>query len=170
MFISSDTNIWFDFEAIGHLEHPFLLNHSYYISDFTFDEEIYLSKEIRQCVTSNNLLVTSVNSDELALVNVLSGKYQNLSFYDAVALAIAIKRKWTLLSGDGFLRKAAKNEKIVCHGSIWIYDQLLKEKKITKQCYKNCLKKFLKQVRLGKRRFPIDELERRIKNMDKILD
>ena len=162
MFISSDTNIWFDFEAIGHLEHPFLLNHSYYISDFTFDEEIQLSKEIRQCVASKHILVTSVNSDELILVNILSSKYQNLSFYDAVALAIAIKRNWVLLSGDSFLREAAKQEKIVCHGSIWIYDQLLKEKKITKKIYKECLKELLEQVKIGRRRLPLEELLRRI--------
>ena len=162
MFISSDTNIWFDFEAIGHLEHPFLLNHSYYISDFTFDEEIQYAKEIRQCVVSKLLLVTSVNSDELALVNVLSSKYPNLSFYDAVALAIAIKRKWILLTGDGFLREAAKKERIACHGSIWIYDQLLEHNKITRQCYKKCLTKLLELVKQGKRRLPIEELVKRI--------
>ena len=101
MFISSDTNIWFDFESIGHLEHPFLLNHSYYISDFTYDEEI------KKIVTIGYLQLTSVNNEELALVNKLTIKYQNLSFYDLVALAIAIKRKWVLLTGDGLLRKAA---------------------------------------------------------------
>ena len=78
-------------------------------------------------------------------------------------LAIAIKRNWVLLSGDSFLREAAKQEKIACHGSIWIYDQLLKEKKITEKCYKNSLKELLEQVKLGIRRLPIEELERRIK-------
>ena len=67
-----------------------------------------------------------------------------------------------MLSGDGFLREAAKNEEIVCHGSIWIYDELLKEKKITENCYRECLKKLLEQVKLGIRRLPADELERRI--------
>ena len=134
MFISSDTNIWFDFEAIGHLDHPFLLDYSYYISDFTFDEEIKLSKEIHKYIASKHLIVTPVNSDELSLVNKLSRKYINLSFYDAVALAIAIKRKWVLLSGDRALREATKQEKIECNGSIWIYDQLLEHNKITRQC------------------------------------
>ena len=163
MFISSDTNIWFDFEAIGHLEQPFLLNHSYFISDFTYDEEINSSEGIKKIVTSDCLQVTSVNYEELALVNKLTIKYQNLSFYDLVALAIAIKRKWILLTGDGLLRKAAVDEKIECHGSIWIYDQLIMEKKISKSCYNQCLLKLLDLVNLGKRRLPIEELVKRIK-------
>lgn len=166
MFISSDTNIWFDFEAIGHLEHPFLLNHSYYISDFTYDEEINKSEEINKIVTSGCLQVTSVNNEELALVNKLTIKYQNLSFYDLVALAIAIKREWVLLTGDGLLRNAAVNEKIECHGSIWIYDELLNEKKITKKCYKKSLSKLLELVKLGKRRLPVEELVKRLGNYD----
>ena len=146
MFISSDTNIWFDFEAIGHLEHPFLLNHSYFISDFTYDEEINKSEEINKIVNSGCLQVTSVNNEELALVNKLTIKYQNLSFYDLVALAIAIKREWVLLTGDGLLRNAAVNEKIECHGSIWIYDQLIRGKKISESCYNQCLLKLLDLV------------------------
>ena len=165
MFISSDTNIWFDFEAIGHLEHPFLLNHSYYISDFTFVEEINISQKIMKIVTTGFLHVTSVNKEELALINRLSTEYQNLSFYDLVALAIAIKRKWILLTGDGLLRNTAINENIECHGSIWIYDELLKEKKITKECYIQCLAKLLELVNLGKRRLPIEELTKRIKQL-----
>ena len=107
--------------------------------------------------------VTSVNNEELALVNKLTIKYQNLSFYDLVALAIAIKRKWVLLTGDGLLRNAAVNEKIECHGSIWIYDQLIREKKISKSCYNQCLLKLLDLVKQGKRRLPIEELVKRIK-------
>lgn len=164
MFISSDTNIWFDFEAIGHLEHPFLLNHSYFISDFTYDEEINSSEEIKKIVTIGCLQLTPVNNEELALVNKLTIKYQNLSFYDLVALAIAIKRKWVLLTGDGLLRNAAVNEKIECHGSIWIYDQLIREKKISKSCYNQCLLKLLDLVNQGKRRLPIEELVKRINN------
>ena len=162
MFISSDTNIWFDFEAIGHLEHPFLLNHSYFISDFTDDEEINSSEGIKKIVTSDCLQVTSVNNQELALVNKLTIKYKNLSFYDLVALAIAIKRKWVLLTGDGLLRNAAVNEKIECHGSIWIYDQLIRDKKISKSCYNQCLLKLLDLVKQGKRRLPLEELVKRI--------
>ena len=164
MFISSDTNIWFDFEAIGHLEHPFLLNHSYFISDFTYDEEINKSEEINKIVNSGCLQVTSVNNEELALVNKLTIKYQNLSFYDLVALAIAIKREWVLLTGDGLLRNAAVNEKIECHGSIWIYDQLIRGKKISESCYNQCLLKLLDLVKQGKRRLPLEELVKRINN------
>ena len=44
MYISSDTNIWFDFEAIGFPEHPFLLDNEYYLSDVTYHDEIQYSE------------------------------------------------------------------------------------------------------------------------------
>lgn len=41
MLISSDTNIWFDFESIGCLHHPFMLrNHTFFLSDLTFEEAV----------------------------------------------------------------------------------------------------------------------------------
>ena len=119
---------------------------------------------INKIVNSGCLQVTSVNNEELALVNKLTIKYQNLSFYDLVALAIAIKREWVLLTGDGLLRNAAVNEKIECHGSIWIYDQLIRGKKISESCYNQCLLKLLDLVKQGKRRLPLEELVKRINN------
>ncbi len=48
MLISSDTNIWFDFESIGCLHHPFMLkNHSFFLSDLTYEEEIHNSNAIK---------------------------------------------------------------------------------------------------------------------------
>ena len=102
MLISSDTNIWFDFESIGCLHHPFMLrNHTFFLSDLTFEEEIHNSTAIQNYVLSKQLKITSVTAEELVLVDKLSYKYMNLSFYDLVALSIAVNRNWILLTGDG---------------------------------------------------------------------
>ncbi len=163
MLISSDTNIWFDFESIGCLHHPFMLrNHTFFLSDLTFEEEIHNSTAIQNYVLSKQLKITSVTAEELVFVDKLSYKYMNLSFYDLVALSIAVNRNWILLTGDGNLRKAAIEEKIQCHGTIWIYDELLHTGKITKKAYKETLKKLLKLTVAGQRRLPLEELIKRI--------
>ena len=165
MLISSDTNIWFDFESIGCLHHPFMLkDHSFFLSDLTYEEEIHKSYAIKNYVLSKQLQITSVTAEELALVDKLSHKYINLSFYDLVALSIAIKRNWILLTGDGNLRKAAIEEKVQCHGTIWIYDELLRAGKISKKSYKENLKKLLNLTVAGQRRLPLEELMKRINN------
>ena len=81
-----------------------------------------------------------------------------------MALSIAIKRNWILLTGDGNLRKAAIEEKVHCHGTIWIYDELLRAGKITKKSYKENLKKLLNLPIAGHRRLPLEELMKRINN------
>ena len=52
-------------------------------------------------------------------------KRPNLSLPDAFALALAAARRWTLLTGDGVLRAFAARLSVVCHGVLWILDQML---------------------------------------------
>ena len=162
MIISSDTNIWFDFEEIGHLEYPFLLNNSYYISDLTFEEEIQESQAIKNCVYTNKLLITSVSSNELNHAEKLHRKHSNISIYDSISLTIAKNRGWILLSGDGSLREASIKEKVECHGSLWIYDQLIEQELISKECRKEFLTKLYEAVESKKRRLPLSEITKRI--------
>lgn len=112
MYISSDTNIWFDFEAIGFIEHPFLLDNEYYLSDVTYHDEIQFSETIRKIVESDQLHITSVPVQELRQASEFSENYPEISIHDAIALSIAKNRGWTLLSGDGNLRRAADFRKM----------------------------------------------------------
>ena len=124
MFISSDTNIWFDFERIDCIEHPFLLDNDYYLSDVTYHDEIQDSRTIRKIVETGKLQITSVPTSEIQVAGAYAEKYPALSIHDAIALAIAKSRGWILLSGDGKLREAASEESVECHGTLWIYQML----------------------------------------------
>ena len=160
MYISSDTNIWFDFEAIGFTEHPFLLDNEYYLSDVTYHDEIQFSETIQRIVELNQLHITSVPTKELHQAIELSEKYPEISIHDAIALSIAKNRGWTLLSGDGNLRKVAEKESVECHGTLWIYSLLKKEHKVSDKEYKVALERLLDAVENKGRRLPINEILR----------
>ena len=162
MYISSDSNIWFDFFEIDHLDHPFRLKYKFYISDDTFTDEIQGPEGIREELLHLGLQITETLEDELVMAKAYTDQYRALSLHDAIALAIAKSRNWVLLTGDRQLRIAADKEKVQCHGIIWIYDKLKETGKIAEDEYHSALKDLIKAVRASGRRLPLDELEKRL--------
>lgn len=160
--ISSDTNIWIDFYTIHCLEHPFLLEHEYYISSAAFRDELVAPKQLAEELKVYGLMQTDINNEELLLALKYRNKYKGLSIYDSFALAVAKSREWILLSGDMPLRKAAKLEDVECHGVIWVYDELLRLEKITSAEYNLAMEALITAVNVGKCRLPIPELKRRL--------
>jgi len=47
-----------------------------------------------------------------------------ISWPDSFALALAKRGSRWLLTGDGPLRSLAMTEEVVCHGVLWVFDQL----------------------------------------------
>jgi predicted nucleic acid-binding protein len=45
-----------------------------------------------------------------------------VSLNDCFALALALHRQWTLLTGDGSLRKLANENRVDCHGFLWLVE------------------------------------------------
>ena len=161
MFISSDTNVWIDFHEIGHLDHPFRLNFEYYISEDTFREEFLKSEPMKHSLMTLGLHLADITDEEFLEAVAFQGRYQELSLYDAFALAIAKLRGWTLLTGDMPLRKAAIKESVEVHGTIWIYDQLKVQGKMTDDEYDSVISKLIDAVKNGRCRLPIVELLKR---------
>lgn len=161
MFISSDTNVWIDFHEIGHLDHPFRLNFDYYISRDTFREEFLKSESMKNDLMALGLQLADVTDDEFMEAVAYQSRYLELSLYDAFALAIAKLRGWTLLTGDMPLRKAAVKEGVEVHGTIWVYDQLKAQGKMTDDEYDVVINELINAVKNGHCRLPIAELLKR---------
>lgn len=161
MFISSDTNVWIDFHEIGHLDHPFRLNFEYYISRDTFQEEFLKSESMKNDLMSLGLQLADVTDEEFMQAVAFQGRYQELSLYDTFALAIAKLRGWTLLTGDMPLRKAAVKEGVEVHGTIWVYDQLKIQGKMTEDEYDSVIGELIDAVKNGHCRLPMGELLKR---------
>ena len=161
MYISSDTNIWIDFQEINHLDHPFRLEYEFCLSENAFNDELLKSDALREELLAKGLIISKVKEDEFSQAITLEKKYRRLSFYYRVALAIAKNRKWILLTGDKNLREAADKESVECHGVIWIYDKLKEAEKLSPDEYLSAIDDLISAVNKGRCRLPIDELRKR---------
>ena len=162
-FISSDSNIWLDFNVINRLEAPFLLMNIYtfLISRDTLSDELISPPDLREKLINYGLQQTDISDREFLLAVKLRKKYKQLSSYDTIALAVAKLRGIILLSGDGALRKAALSEKVEVHGTIWIVDRLLEEACVSQADYRSMLLDLLNHC--GKDRYlPISEIQKRL--------
>lgn len=83
---------------------------------------------------SGQVIEHSLSYDQLLAVAQLEQEVGNKAvFNDCSVLYLAIQLDATLLSGDKPLRKAGEERRIEVHGTLWILDQLVELKILTKQ-------------------------------------
>ena len=160
-YISSDTNIWLDFVVIDRLDIPFKLPYTYIMNEDAVEDELLSPKDMKEKLLNFGLKPVELSEKEFYLAEEYHAKYRKPSLYDCVALAIAKVRGITLLTGDGALRKAAQQEKVLVVGTIGILDQAYEEEYVSKAEYLTCMKA-LQANNGGKIRLPEDELLKRI--------
>ena len=165
-YISSDTNIWTDFETINRLDYPFKLPYTYLMNNEAVNDELISPEGLGKRLVELGLQEIELTEEEFFLASEYVSKYAKPSTYDCVALAIAKNRNIVLLTGDKALRKAAKTEGVQVIGTIGILDKLYNESYVTKDEYKECLEE-LKRNNGGKIRLPEKELEKRIEEVMK---
>lgn len=153
--------MWIDFHEIGHIDHPFRLDFEYFISRDTFRDEFIKSESMKISLLGLGLQLADVTDDEFMQAISFQGRYTELSLYDTFALSIAKARGWTLLTGDMPLRKAAVKEGVEVHGTIWVYDQLKAQGKVTEDEYETVIDELIEAVKTGKCRLPMTELIKR---------
>lgn len=162
-YISSDTNIWIDFDCINRLKLPFLLPYTYVMYYEQIDRELLTVNKTE--LIANGLRAVDITIDEFFLAEEYANKYSRLSKWDRIALAIAKIRNIKLLTGDMPLRKAAANEQVQVIGTIGIIDHAYTQNCINKQEYIYCLKELIKQN--GRMiRLPGAELEKRLAEVE----
>ena len=165
-YISSDTNIWIDFQAIQRLEMPFRLDYTFLMSKEVLARELRSPVDLPDKLLAAGLQQVEIDENEYWQAIEFRLKYHRLSEADAVALAIAKNRSITLLSGDGALRKAAQAEGVPIRGTIWVFDELLSSELISEEEYVQAMLDLKSQQENG-RRLPIRELDMRIQRFKK---
>lgn len=160
-YISSDTNVWLDFETIGRLELPFKLPYIYLLNEDAVYDELLSPPELSKNLLALGLIATELTEEEFFLAEKYAKCFSKLSIYDCVALAMAKCRNIILLTGDALLRKVAQTEGVPVMGTIGILDRLYDGAYIVREEYLECLMR-LQQYNGGKVRLPGKELERRI--------
>lgn len=153
-FISSDTNVWIDFDTIHKTELPFRLPYIYIMSKDAIEDELLSPPGLGKKLISYGLMPVDITIDEFVLAEQYGIAYTKLSNYDRIALAIAKSRNITLLTGDFALREAAKQEKVPILETLGILDKFWEQRLIAADELRICLHRLLdnngRAVRLPK--------------------
>lgn len=160
-YISSDTNIWIDFQTVDALELPFRLDCTYLMSSDTLNAEWLKPKGRGPRLVQLGLKAVDITTEEFYYADEIQSKNKRLSVYDCLALAIAKFRGIVLLTGDRRLRQTAEKEGVMVHGSLWIFDELLRCERITADEYKHFMLE-LKKHNGDRIRLPESEIDKRI--------
>lgn len=126
--VVNDTNIFIDLHSIGLLEQFFELPIKVHTVDFIVNELINSeqSNAIKQYIDSGKLNVQSFEAAELLeVVKLQNNAGGNVSIPDCAVWYYAKKNNFTLLTGDGQLRKKAIESNVSVKGIIYVFDQLV---------------------------------------------
>jgi predicted nucleic acid-binding protein len=132
----------------------FSLPYSFAVPDILFYEEL---EESHEELLSFGLKVLCMSSETIKYVESVVSLYPQASRNDLFALALARQEACPLVTGDRALRSAGEKEAVIIFGTIWIVDELIKYKIITKVQAKEAFE----LMRENKRRLPWELVKKR---------
>ena len=123
----ADTSVLIDMERGELLERCFSLPYQFTVPDLLYRHELARRRDrpdFGESLLALGLQVEELDGNEVSDAIVYRRESPSLSLPDALALALAAGRKWTLLTGDRVLREFAAKLSVGCHGVLWILDQI----------------------------------------------
>lgn len=159
--IVNDANLLFDLIDIDLLGRFFQLPFGMNITDAVMDEfdEDYF-EGIKSYLENGRLSLHCFDEEATEKIGQLKkGVSRSLSFPDCTCIFLAQTISATLLTGDKALRKAAGSYKIPVHGILWVFDQLIKNRLISRQIAYSKLEKLMGT----NKRLPKTECHKRLK-------
>lgn len=126
----SDANILIDMEKGGLLANMFSLDCRFIVPDILFVEEL---AERHAHMLELGLEQRSLTAETLLLAQEFARTYPLPSRNDLFALSLAKQEQCALLTGDKDLTKAARQEKVPVHGSLWLVEEMVFTNRITKK-------------------------------------
>ena len=128
MLLISDANVIIDMKDGGLLEAMFRLEETFAVPDLLYAEEL---EQQQPQLPRLGLQIKTLSGDSVARAMRLKQHRSGPSVNDLFALELANEHNCPLLTGDLALRKVAEEVGIECRGTLWLVEQLVKEKVIT---------------------------------------
>jgi len=153
----SDTSVLIDLGRGDLVEPAFRLPFDFVVPDLLYERE--LRHHGGPDLVVLGLRVEELSGDGVSLALGYLRKRRALSLPDAFGLAQAKTNAWTLLSGDRELRGLAKEEKVRCHGVLWLLDRMSEHRVIHQDGLCAGLRKIAAHPRC---RLPKPEIRRRL--------
>ena len=160
ILLVNDANIFIDLLQIDLLTPFFQLQYEFHVADLVVAEiQEDNVAELDHHFKDGSLHKKTFDYGELVEIQSLQLKHKTLSIADCSCLFHAITLSANLLTGDGALRRTAKQNNVTVHGILWILDELVNQKIITK---KQAYNKLSQLVELNPR-LPVAECKKRLK-------
>jgi predicted nucleic acid-binding protein len=154
--VIQDANILIDLADVGLLNDFFRLDVEAHTTDLVLHE--VKSSDVDRFVQVGVLKKETFDVAELTELVEFKGNRPTLSLQDCSVLKLAMRRKATLLTGDGALRKHAIAENVSVHGILWIFDRMISRRIMKPQD----AAKHLRQLMKKNPRLPADECKKRL--------
>jgi hypothetical protein len=160
----SDTSVLIDLERGQLLEATFGLEWEFAVPDLLYKRELrgHNGPELLRL----GLRVESLDGTGVQTALDYQAKAPALSLADSFALALAKINDWTLLAGDGELRKLAAVEEVDYHGVLWVFDQLLAQQVIVAEVLHRSLTTIAKHPRC---RLPTRDVRERLEQYARLM-
>lgn len=160
----SDTSVLIDLERGQLLEATFGLAWEFAVPDLLYKRELrsHNGPELLRL----GLRVESLDGDGVQTALDYQARVPALSLADSFALALAKINNWTLLAGDGDLRKLAAVEEVDYHGVLWVFDQLLAQQGIVAEMLHRSLTTIANHPRC---RLPTREVRERLEQYARLM-
>ena len=129
--VVSDSSVLIDLERGSFFTAAFSLRLEFCVPDLLYQRELQPYGGDR--LVAMGLKVLDLDGEGVARAARYRQTVPALSLPDAFALALAHRTGSTLLTGDARLRRLARDEKIVCHGVLWLLDRMHDEQTATLQ-------------------------------------
>jgi predicted nucleic acid-binding protein len=153
----SDANILIDMEEGSITGQMFQLDAVFAVPDLLYEEEL---REEHSYLPELGLRTLELTGETIAYAEALISRYARTgaSTNDLLALALARQEKTTLLTGDDKLRRVAESERVACHGTLWLVEQLVTVRLLTITDAKTAYAR----MKAAGRRLPWDEAMQRL--------
>ncbi len=149
----SDANIPIDIECGNLIASMFSMKIVFTVPDVLFEKEL---KARHSHLLSFGLKVKSLSNEAVDKAIEFAAKYRQPSRIDLFALSLALQENCSLLTGDKNLRKAANQEGVQVHGTIWLVSEMLREKIVQPAVARTAFKK----MKDAGSRLPWDEVDK----------
>jgi len=130
----NNANILIDLCDIDLLNELTQLNLELHTTDFVINEirNVEQINQLNKIIADNKLIINSFNPTELLAIILKNQSVSSLSIQDCSVWHIAELKNAMILTGDNVLRKTVKKHDIEVHGILWILDELIIQKIISK--------------------------------------
>ncbi|MEI9917412.1 MAG: hypothetical protein WDO14_01255 [Bacteroidota bacterium] len=152
----TDANIFIDLIYVGLIDELFGIEVEIHTTTNVVDELNTKQQQALLKFIKKSLL--TIHPQEAFNIPEEIKENKKLSDSDKSVFGLALQLDAFILTGDGVIRQISGFQKIEVHGILWLFDQFLEKKLITK---KNAVQQ-LKSLLTYNRRLPTTECERRI--------